>query len=134
MVLLYRWLVLDTHGEGDVIAARKKAREEKTGKSYGILTIINYYKWRLLGTGKETRLYTYSMRIQKLKGCLSVSFKGGAWFVWDITFYGLKLFSGPIFSDINPSGDLIVNNGYLLLNNVIALTGYYLAAAVSSSF
>ena len=53
MVLMYRWLILDTHGEGDVVAARKKAREEKTGKSYGILTVINYYKWRLLGTGKN---------------------------------------------------------------------------------
>jgi hypothetical protein len=50
--------------------------------------------------------------------------------VWDITFYGLKLFSGPIFNDINPSGDLIKNNGYLLLNNVIALVGYYCAAKV----
>jgi hypothetical protein len=51
--------------------------------------------------------------------------------VWDTTFYGLRLFSGPIFDDINPSGDLIKNNGFLLLNNVIALVGYYCAAKVS---
>jgi hypothetical protein len=47
-----------------------------------------------------------------------------------MTFYCLKLFSGPIFSDMNPTGDLIKNNGYLLLNNVIALIGYYCAAKV----
>ena len=43
MVLMYRWLILDTHGEGDLIAARKKAREEKTGKSYGLLTVIKAF-------------------------------------------------------------------------------------------
>ena len=53
---------------------------------------------------------------------------GGNWFVWDITFYGLKLYSGPIFEDINPGGDLIVQNGYLLLNNICALAGYYVVA------
>jgi MFS family permease len=55
---------------------------------------------------------------------------GGNWFVWDVAFYGLKLFSGPIFDDINPGGDLIVQNGYLLLNNVCALAGYYVAAKI----
>jgi len=29
---------------------------------------------------------------------------GGNWFVWDITFYGLKLYSGPIFASLNPQG------------------------------
>jgi len=43
----------------------------------------------------------------------------------DIAFYGLKLFSGPIFDAINPSGGLLVNNGYLLINNLLALIGYY---------
>lgn len=48
----------------------------------------------------------------------------------NITFYGLKLFSGPIFKDINPAGNLVVQNGYLLINNLCALVGYYLAATV----
>jgi hypothetical protein len=59
-----------------------------------------------------------------------VTVLGGTWLVWDITFYGLKLFSGPIFADINPTGDLIKNNGFLLLNSVIALCGYFCAAKV----
>jgi MFS family permease len=40
-------------------------------------------------------------------------------------FYGLKLFSGPIFEGINPNGDLISNNGWLLVNNIISMFGYY---------
>lgn len=45
-------------------------------------------------------------------------------------FYGLKLFSGPIFNAINPQGNLVTNNGYLLINNLCALVGYYAAAWV----
>lgn len=57
-------------------------------------------------------------------------FIGGNWLVWDVAFYGLKLFSGPIFRDINPGGDLVVQNGYILINNLCALVGYYCAAIV----
>jgi len=84
----------------------KKMREEKYGPgSSNTFHLLWFYLPRLIGTG-------------------------GSWLVWDITFYGLKLFSGPIFNDINPGGSLVVQNGYLLLNNVIALCGYYCAAAV----
>lgn len=55
---------------------------------------------------------------------------GGNWFVWDVAFYGLKLYSGPIFRAINPEGSLIVQNGWLLFNNLCALAGYYCAARV----
>jgi MFS family permease len=41
-----------------------------------------------------------------------------------------RLFSAPIFSKINPSGDLIVLNGYLLVNNLVGLVGYYYSAKV----
>jgi MFS family permease len=41
-----------------------------------------------------------------------------------------KLFSGPIFAEIDPSGDLLVLNGYLLVNNLCALCGYYCAASL----
>ena len=55
---------------------------------------------------------------------------GGNWFLVDIVFYGLKLFSGPIMLQIDPSGDLLTTNGYLLLNNICGLAGYYAAAVV----
>lgn len=44
-----------------------------------------------------------------------------------ISFFiqGLKLFSGPIFEAINPDGGLMANNGYLLINNILNLIGYY---------
>lgn len=42
----------------------------------------------------------------------------------------MKLFSGPIFNAINPDGNLVVTNGYLLINNLCALAGYYCAARV----
>jgi len=47
-----------------------------------------------------------------------------------VAFYGLKLFSGPIFEGINPGGDLVVQNGYLLLNNICALAGYYVCVGI----
>jgi MFS family permease len=108
MLFIYRSLVLE---EGDgyaMMAARKERRETKHGKDVMKKRwwhIFWFYTPRLLGTG-------------------------GNWFVWDVTFYGLKLFSGPIFDDINPGGDLMVQNGYLLINNICALVGYYCAARV----
>lgn len=41
-----------------------------------------------------------------------------------------KLFSCPIFNDINPGGSLAVQNGYLLLTYVIALCGYCASAVI----
>jgi hypothetical protein len=52
----------------------------------------------------------------------------GTWFLWDVAFYGNKLFSGPIFSSMVPDGNLITINGLILLNNAVALVGYWLAA------
>ena len=40
------------------------------------------------------------------------------------------MFSGPIFAAINPEGGLLVNNGYLLLNNLLALVGYYSCSVI----
>jgi MFS family permease len=48
----------------------------------------------------------------------------------NVTFYGMKLFSGPILEELNPGGDLIVKNGYLLVYNLVGLVGYYAAAYV----
>jgi hypothetical protein len=98
MVLLYRYLLVN-ESEHSTIQKRKERRSKQV---------------------------TYSM-IFKMYGLRLIS-TGGNWFVWDVTFYGLKLFSGPIFADLNPAGDLLSQNGYLLLNNIIALSAYYIAA------
>mmetsp|Transcript_18417 Transcript_18417/g.44482 ORF Transcript_18417/g.44482 Transcript_18417/m.44482 type:complete len:119 (+) Transcript_18417:284-640(+) len=99
MVLLYRYL-LEGEGSGhQKIQARKDRRTQKL--TYGM--IFRLYGTRIIGTG-------------------------GCWCLWDSCFYGLKLFSGPIFAAINPDGDLAVSNGYLLINNLVALVAYYLAA------
>ncbi|CAB9499157.1 Probable inorganic phosphate transporter 1 [Seminavis robusta] len=108
MVLLYRTLVLEEGVGHERMQSRKQRRldemQDKRQK-VGTLKILWFYAPRLLGTG-------------------------GAWIVYDVAFYGLKLFSGPIFDQISPNGDLIVVNGWLLVNNLVALVGYYAAAAV----
>lgn len=50
------------------------------------------------------------------------------WFLWDIAFYGNKLFSAPIFAALIPNGDLLHVNLFILANNIVALIGYYAAA------
>jgi MFS family permease len=106
MLLLYRWLVLEEGTDRAKIQKRKKNRKARLGaRSTNRWKILRFYAPRLMGTG-------------------------GNWFVWDIAFYGLKLFSGPIFAAINPQGDLLVQNGWLLFNNLCALAGYYCAARV----
>lgn len=48
----------------------------------------------------------------------------------DFSYYGLKVFSGPIFKSINPSGDLLIQNGYLVVYNLCAMVGLYTAAFI----
>jgi MFS family permease len=107
LLLLYRWLVLEEDERSDTIKERRKRREAKLGENASAARwkLIRFYAPRLIGTG-------------------------GNWFVWDIAFYGLKLFSGPIFDTINPDGDLVAQNGWLLFNNLCALAGYYSTAIV----
>jgi hypothetical protein len=123
-------------GEGYTsVMARKERREAKLGHD-----IVNkrwhkllwFYMPRLIGTGRsrKTSCSCYGRIQQRRLTYFFVSSLGGNWFVWDVTFYGLKLYSGPIFEAINPGGDLVVQNGYLLVNNLIALVGYYCAAAL----
>lgn len=52
-----------------------------------------------------------------------------SWFVWDVTFYGNKLFQGTFIkeivgADITPFKTLV----YVLINSSVALVGYYVAA------
>mmetsp|Transcript_24505 Transcript_24505/g.69853 ORF Transcript_24505/g.69853 Transcript_24505/m.69853 type:complete len:765 (-) Transcript_24505:23-2317(-) len=106
MLLLYRWLILEEDTDHSAVLKRQQRREAKLGReALSKWRILNFYSFRLIGTG-------------------------GNWFVWDIAFYGLKLYSGPIFAAINPEGDLVVQNGWLLFNNLCALAGYYCAARV----
>lgn len=107
MLLLYRWLVLEEDTGHAKIRQRQKLREARLGKtaSTSQWKLFKFYAPRLVGTG-------------------------GNWFVFNFSFYGLKLFSGPILAAINPAGDLVVQNGWLLVNNLCALVGYYCAARV----
>jgi hypothetical protein len=107
LLLLYRWLVLEEDENRVKVKERQKRRMSKLGTKASVARwkLIRFYLPRLIGTG-------------------------GNWFVWDIAFYGLKLFSGPIFNAINPDGDLVTQNGWLLFNNLCALAGYYSAAMV----
>ena len=99
MVLLYRYLLVQESESHSKIQKRKERRTKKL--TYPM--IFRIYGLRMIATG-------------------------GCWLVWDICFYGLKLFSGPIFDDLSPERDLIVVNGWLLVNNLIALVAYYIAA------
>ena len=66
MVLLYRWLILEESEEGiEKLKQRKAKRENKLT----LRAIFGFYGTRVIGTA-------------------------GCWFLWDIAFYGLKLFSG----------------------------------------
>lgn len=108
MLLLYRWLILEESTDHLIVQQRKNARKERLGEastSTYTWKILRFYLPRLIGTG-------------------------GNWTLQNFSFYGLRLFSGPIFRSINPEGDLIVQNGWLLFNNLCALVGYYCAARV----
>ena len=106
MLLLYRWLVLEEDEGHNKVKMRQKRREKRLAKSaLSRWRLYQFYSFRLIGTG-------------------------GTWFTWNIPFYGLKLYSGPIFAAINPEGSLAVQNGWLLFNNLCALVGYYCAARV----
>lgn len=94
--------MIEEEGTGRHILEKRK---EHRKNSVSTFQLLSFYSVRLIGTG-------------------------GNWFLVDIVFYGLKLFSGPIFSAINPQSDLIFRNGYLLLYNLIGLLGYYCSAYV----
>eukprot|EP00121_Abeoforma_whisleri_P014439 Awhi_evm1s13315 len=57
----------------------------------------------------------------------------GCWFLWDVCFYGNKLYSAEIFAQMVPDGNLISINLYILLNNVVAWIGYFGSAAAEES-
>jgi len=111
-------------GGGGAAAAAAHPHKEPLKKGHDLMVQRQQLREATLGpraTNKFRILWQYAPRLLGT---------GGSWMAWDITFYGLRLFSGPIFNAINPGGALIVQNGYLLLNNLIALVGYYCAAAV----
>lgn len=106
LLFLYRTLVVEEGDGRAVLEARKKKREAKLGKgSTSQWKIMNFYGSRLVGASV-------------------------CWGMVDFSYYGLKIFSGPIFETINPSGDLAVLNGYLVLYNLCSLAGFYVAAVV----
>jgi hypothetical protein len=104
MFLTYRFFFAEESTTFQKVQERKKRRESRLG-SHPTWEILGLYAPTLVGTA-------------------------GCWFLWDIAVYGLKLFCGPIFGPLNPTGDLMIVNLYILLNNVVALVGYYWAAVV----
>ena len=104
VLLVYRGVISEESEAFEKVKQRKLKRKEKHGEQVA-WKILWFYAPRLVGT------------------C-------STWFLWNISFYGLRLYSGPIFKAFNPDGNLIVNNGLILLNNVISLVGYYCAALI----
>jgi len=51
------------------------------------------------------------------------------WLVWDVTFYGNKLFQGQFIKVIEPDATLFGELKWTLVNSSVALVGYYFAAA-----
>ena len=86
------------------VKERRKRRQKRLGKS-GFLKIVTFYGLRLTGTSVN-------------------------WALFNVAQYGLKLFSGPIFSDINPDGGLLFTNLMILINNVCFALGFYCSALV----
>jgi MFS family permease len=81
LLLLYRSLILEEDSDRSKVRERQLRREARLGKDANSKwKILKFYAPRLIGTG-------------------------GNWFLWDIAFYGLKLYSGPIFNSINPEGE-----------------------------
>jgi hypothetical protein len=81
LLLLYRSLILEEDSGRSKVRKRQLRREARLGKDANSKwKILKFYAPRLIGTG-------------------------GNWFLWDIAFYGLKLYSGPIFKSINPEGE-----------------------------
>jgi MFS family permease len=105
LVVLYRTLIEEECSARLSLEERKERRKILGRKELSTVQVLRFYGPRLIGTS-------------------------GCWFVLDVAFYGLKLYSGPILADLNPVGDLVVTNGYLLLYNLIGLVGYYVAASV----
>jgi MFS family permease len=102
VLLVYRGVISKESSTFEKVKARKQKRKDKHGAQV-TWKILGFYAPRLVGTAS-------------------------CWMLWDVGFYGLKLYSGPIFKAFNPDGSLIVNNGLILLNNVVSLVGYYCAA------
>jgi hypothetical protein len=53
MVFMFRWLILSDESDGHLaVMERKKMRAERLGKSYSLFQVLQFYVFRLLGTGK----------------------------------------------------------------------------------
>mmetsp|Transcript_27523 Transcript_27523/g.107797 ORF Transcript_27523/g.107797 Transcript_27523/m.107797 type:complete len:464 (+) Transcript_27523:47-1438(+) len=50
-----------------------------------------------------------------------------SWFLWDVCFYGNKLFISSIISSLRTSDSLVGEERYILINNLVSLAGYILA-------
>eukprot|EP01138_Halocafeteria_seosinensis_P001688 gb/GECG01001730.1/.p1 GENE.gb/GECG01001730.1/~~gb/GECG01001730.1/.p1 ORF type:complete len:599 (+),score=85.86 gb/GECG01001730.1/:1-1797(+) len=53
---------------------------------------------------------------------------GGGWLVWDVTFYGNKLFQGKFINVIEEEHTVFTTLKWTLVNAIIAYVGYFVAA------
>eukprot|EP01127_Copromyxa_protea_P013098 TRINITY_DN3486_c0_g1_i3.p1 TRINITY_DN3486_c0_g1~~TRINITY_DN3486_c0_g1_i3.p1 ORF type:complete len:437 (-),score=50.34 TRINITY_DN3486_c0_g1_i3:138-1448(-) len=114
---------------------------------FGILFALSVYRiffvkesesWmKHQGEGEQKKLEVYNIDNWWMKYYVAIKYfwprllaTGGCWFLWDVAFYGNKLFSGPIFQSLIPDQNLLTVNEYILLNNAVALFGYYVAACI----
>ena len=77
----------------------------------------------LLRRNQNTALLFSRKYLPRLTGA------AGGWFLWDVAFYGNKLFQGTIITAlVGKNSTLLITFEYTLLNSFIALIGYYVAA------
>jgi len=77
----------------------------------------------LLRRNQNTALLFSRKYLPRLTGA------AGGWFLWDVAFYGNKLFQGTIITAlVGKNATLLITFEYTLLNSFIALIGYYFAA------
>ncbi|CAK0752621.1 hypothetical protein CVIRNUC_002160 [Coccomyxa viridis] len=51
-----------------------------------------------------------------------------AWFFWDVSFYGNKLFQSTFIKILSPGASILLTLEWTLLNSFISLIGYYFSA------
>jgi len=94
---------------------------EKRQDKLGDMTALELRAKRL----RDARMLFSRKYFPRLIGC------AGGWFVWDVAFYGNKLFQGKIIAVIlggSSSVTLQANFNTTLLNAFVGLCGYYVAA------
>eukprot|EP01138_Halocafeteria_seosinensis_P009413 gb/GECG01009619.1/.p1 GENE.gb/GECG01009619.1/~~gb/GECG01009619.1/.p1 ORF type:complete len:548 (+),score=42.29 gb/GECG01009619.1/:1-1644(+) len=79
-------------------------------------------------SGHKNHSWVHEMRILFHHFWHRVLGSGGSWFVWDVTFYGNKLFQGRFINIIEQEHTVFTTLKWTLVNASIAYLGYFVAA------